>query len=194
MKLLEDLRHNYPLQKGFARLFAILTISCILLWIVDDQSQGLLVSSWVYALLGIPAAFILILFTLLTMTEPGFTLPAPTSEELEAESLRKVAWEKEAAEDHKLARETEDYLFDLFRCKGIEWEHLRASSMAEDMAGRSYKLAMPLILSHEEFEQLPKNRVLAIELSIEGEKVVVTGFEITSRTLHTYARIFVAQR
>ncbi len=189
MKWLEKLRQNGPLQKGLGWVFAALIVPLILIAILDDQIEGPWVSSWVYIGLGILTGLLLILFTLLRLTEPK---PTPVvSEDSETERLRKEAWQKEVSEDWQMAQEAETYLFDLLRRKNVPWEHLRASPMAEDMLGKAYLLKTPLILSKQEFEALPKNRVLTLQTTPNGDKVIVHDVEISSMTLHTYARFFV---
>lgn len=189
MKWLEKLRQNDPLQKGAGWVFAALIMPLILVAILDDQSEGHLVSKWVYIGLAIPTGLLLILFTLLRVTEPK---PIPVvSEDSEADRLRKEAWHKEAAEDRQMALEAEAYLFDLLRRKHVPWEHLRASPMAEDMLGKACLLKTPLILSKQEFDVFSKNDVLTIQSTKNGDTIIVHGVEISSRTLHGYARFFV---
>ena len=187
-KWLEKLHNHYPLQKLLSNLFAGLIIPLILLFITDEQYQGLQIPSWLYGVLGLPTLVLFLLFLLLRLTEPK---PEPLiPEDLEAQGLRKASWDKETTEDGQMAREAEEHIFDLFRNKGISVEHLRASPMAEDMGGRAYRFEKPLVLTPTEFEQLPRNRVLTVDSSAQGDKIVVTGFEISSMTLHTYARFF----
>jgi hypothetical protein len=188
-KWFNRLHNNYPLQKLLSRIFAALIVPLCLLFVMDLQYQGLHFPVWLYVTLGLPTFLLLLLFMLLRFTEPK-TEPL-TLEDLEAEQLRKAAWDKETSEDWQMAQEAEEHIFNLFRNNGISVEHLRASPMAEDMGGRAYTFEKPLVLTPTEFEQLPKNRVLTVDSSLQGDKIIVTGFEISSMTLHTYARFFV---
>jgi hypothetical protein len=196
MKLwLESLRNNPRVVRGLERLFAVTLLGSGFVILYNYGASGALtryaLPRWLYVVFGVPSFLLLILVAALQRVKKKYESPAPaTPEELEQHPLDKEVYNGDARVDYELAQQAEAYIFDLLIQHGIAVKKLPQSPMAEDMGGKFYQFERPIVVAKDFV--VPDNPVLEVHLHPEPDSVVITGFEISSMTLHTYATFAVA--